>query len=126
MRGRTHLCGSINRKKSIMVKGIKNRVVLVGRVGQTPEIKVFDSGKKMARFSLAINDVYYDEKGERVEQTQWHRIVAWGTLADRIERFAMKGKEMLVDGALSSRSYDDQDGNKRYVTEVLLREILVL
>lgn len=108
------------------MKQIKNRIVLIGRAGQAPEIKSFDSGRKRAQFSLAVSEVYYDEKGDKVECTQWHRVAAWGKVADFMEKFVHKGLELAVDGKLSTRNYEDSDGNKRYTTEVLVSEILLL
>lgn len=108
------------------MKQIKNRVVLIGRVGQTPEIKSFGSGRRRAQFSLAVSEVYYDDKGEKVENTQWHRIAAWGKTVSFIEKFVNKGIELAVDGKLSNRSYEDSQGNKRYITEVMVSEILLL
>lgn len=105
---------------------IRNRIVLIGRVGHEPEIKCFDSGKKRAQFSLAVTESYYDDKGDRVENTQWHRIAAWGKTADFMEKFVHKGLELAVDGKLSNRNYEDSDGNKRYITEVLASEVLLI
>lgn len=105
---------------------MKNHVQLIGHVGKDPEIKTFESGKKLASFSLATNESYYNDKGDKVEQTEWHNLVAWGKTADIIEKLVVKGKEMLIQGKLTTRSYDDKDGNKRYVTEVVVNEILLL
>lgn len=105
---------------------MKNHVQLIGHVGKDPEIKTFESGKKLASFSLATNESYYNDKGDKVEQTEWHNLVAWGKTADIIEKLVVKGKEMLIQGKLTTRSYDDKDGNKRYITEVVVSEILLL
>jgi single-strand DNA-binding protein len=105
---------------------MRNHVQLIGHVGKDPEIKSFESGKKLASFSLATNESYYNEKGDKVEQTEWHNLVAWGKTADIIEKLVVKGKEMLIQGKLTTRSYDDKEGNKRYVTEVVVSEILLL
>lgn len=105
---------------------LRNRVQLIGRVGSDPEVKSFDGGKKVANVNIATSDFYKNEKGERVEQTEWHRIVAWGKTADVIEQFVSKGKEIAVDGKLTHRSYDDKDGTKRFVTEVLVTEIQLI
>ena len=91
-----------------------------------PEIKTFDGGKKLANFTLATNESYRNDKGEKVEETQWHRLVAWGKTADIIEKYVTKGKEIAVEGKLSHRSYDDKNGEKRYITEVVVTEILLL
>lgn len=105
---------------------LRNRVQLIGRVGNDPEVKTFDGGKKVANLNIATNDYYKNEKGERTEQTEWHRVVAWGKTADIIEQFVSKGKEIAVEGKLTHRSYDDKDGTKRFVSEVLISEIQLL
>ena len=105
---------------------IKNHVQLIGNVGQEPTITNFENGKKVARFSLATNEYYKNDKGEKVQNTEWHTIVAWGKTAEIIEKYAGKGKEIGVTGKLKSRSYEDNEGVKRYVTEVEANEILLL
>ena len=105
---------------------IKNHVQLIGNVGQEPTITNLESGKKVARFSLATNENYKDSKGERQTDTNWHTVVAWGKTADIIEKYAEKGKEIAVVGKLKTRSYTTNDGNQRYVTEVVADEILLL
>lgn len=105
---------------------MKNSVQLIGHVGQEPEIKNLEGGKKLANISIATNEVYYRENGDKVEQTQWHRVIAWGKTADIIEKFVVKGKEIGIEGKLTHRSYDDKDGIKRYVTEVIANEILLI
>lgn len=105
---------------------MKNSVQLIGHVGQEPEIKTLEGGKKLANITLATNDVYYKDNGDKVEKTEWHRITAWGKTAEVIERFVTKGKEIAIEGKLSHRSYDDKDGNKRYITEVIANEILLI
>jgi single-strand DNA-binding protein len=105
---------------------MKNRVQLIGHVGQEPEIKNLEEGKKLANISLATNEVYYRENGDKVEQTQWHRVTAWGKTAEIIERFVTKGKEIAIEGKLIHRSYEDKNGEKRFITEVVANEILLL
>ncbi|WP_338646637.1 single-stranded DNA-binding protein [Flavobacterium sp. KS-LB2] len=105
---------------------MKNRVQLIGRVGQDPEVKTLDGGKKLATVSIATNDVYYKENGDKVEQTEWHRVTAWGKTADIIEKYVIKGKEIGIEGKLTHRSYDDKNGEKRYVTEIVANEVLLL
>jgi single-strand DNA-binding protein len=104
---------------------MKNRVQLSGHVGQDPEVKTVNN-KKVATLTIATNDFYFNEKGDKVEQTEWHRITAWGKTAEIIEKYVTKGKEIAVEGKLTHRSYDDKDGNKRYVTEILVLELLLL
>jgi single-strand DNA-binding protein len=105
---------------------MQNKVQLIGHVGQEPEIKSLEGGKKLANLSLATNEVYYRDNGDKVEKTEWHRITAWGKTAEIIEKYVSKGKEIGIEGKLTHRSYDDKDGNKRYVTEVVASEILLL
>ncbi|MCM4173450.1 single-stranded DNA-binding protein [Arenibacter sp. TNZ] len=105
---------------------LKNHVQLIGNVGQEPTITNLESGKKVARFSLATNEYYKDAKGEKQTDTNWHTVVAWGKTAEIIEKFVSKGKELGVTGKLKTRTYTTDDGNERYVTEVEANEILLL
>ena len=105
---------------------LRNKVQLIGNLGNDPEIITLDSGKKLAKFSIATNDTYKNQKGERVTDTQWHNVVAWGKTAEIIESYVTKGKEVAVEGKLAHRSYDDKEGNKRYITEVVCNELLLL
>jgi single-strand DNA-binding protein len=108
------------------MNAMKNRVQLIGHVGQEPEVKTFDGGKKVANITIATNDYYTNDKGEKVENTEWHKVVAWGKTAEIIEKYVTKGKEIAIDGKLTHRSYDDKDGTKRYVTEVVINDLLLL
>ncbi|MES2575519.1 MAG: single-stranded DNA-binding protein [Bacteroidota bacterium] len=108
------------------MNAMKNTVQLIGHVGQEPEIKTLDGGKKVANITLATNEVYYKENGDKVEQTEWHKVVAWGKTAEIIEKYVVKGKEIGIEGKLTHRSYDDKNGEKRYITEVVANEILLL
>ena len=108
------------------MNAIKNKVQLIGHVGQEPEIKTFDGGKKVANITIATNESYTNSKGEKVENTEWHRITAWGKVADIIDKYVIKGKEIAIEGKLTHRSYDDKDGNKRYITEIVASELLLL
>ena len=105
---------------------LRNKVQLIGNLGNDPEIITMDSGKKLAKFSIATNDIYKNAQGEKVTDTQWHNVVAWGKTADIIEEYVTKGKEVAIEGKLTSRSYDDKEGNKRYITEVVCYELLML
>ncbi|HPF12593.1 MAG TPA: single-stranded DNA-binding protein [Flavobacteriaceae bacterium] len=105
---------------------LRNKVQLIGNVGQEPTITTLDSGKKVARISLATNENYKNSKGEKQTDTNWHTVIAWGKTADIIEKYVSKGKEVAIEGKLTSRSYEDKEGNKRYVTEVVANEILLL
>jgi single-strand DNA-binding protein len=108
------------------MNAMKNRVQLIGHVGQEPEVKTLDGGKKVANITIATNDYYINDKGEKIENTEWHRVTAWGKTAEIIEKYVTKGKEVAIDGKLTHRSYDDKDGTKRYVTEVVVNDILLL
>jgi len=105
---------------------LKNKVQLIGNLGQEPEVLTLDSGKKLAKFSIATNDYYYNKQGEKIKDTQWHNVVAWGKTADIIEKYIVKGQEVAVEGKLTSRSYEDNEGNKRFITEVVCTELLML
>ena len=105
---------------------LRNKVQLIGNVGNEPEITNLESGKKVAKFSIATNESYKDSKGEKVTNTQWHNIVAWGKIAEIVEKYVSKGKEVALEGKLTSRSYETKEGEKRYVTEVVIDEILLL
>ena len=108
------------------MSNLRNKVQLIGNVGQEPSTTNLDNGKKVARLSLATNENYKNSKGEKIQSTDWHTIVAWGKTAEIIENYVSKGKEIAVEGKLTSRSYEDKEGVKRYVTEVLASEILLL
>ena len=105
---------------------LKNKVQLIGHLGQQPDVRTTETGKKWARFSVATNEVYRNAKGEKVTETQWHNLVAWGKLAEIAEKFLNKGTEVAIEGKLINRSYSDKDGNKKYITEVQVNEVLLL
>ena len=108
------------------MNSLRNKVQLIGNLGNDPEIINLESGKKLAKFSIATNETYKNAHGEKVTDTQWHSVVAWNKTADIIEQYVTKGKEVAVEGKLTSRSYEDADGVKRYVTEVVCNELLML
>ncbi|WP_295335415.1 single-stranded DNA-binding protein [Flavobacterium sp.] len=108
------------------MNAMRNKVQLIGHVGQDPEVKDLEGGKKVANLTLATNDYYTNDKGEKVENTEWHKVSAWGKTAEIIEKYVVKGKEIAVEGKLTHRSYEDKDGTKRYVTEVVANDILLL
>jgi single-strand DNA-binding protein len=108
------------------MNAMKNKVQLIGHVGQEPEVKTFGEGKKVANITLATNDYYTNAKGEKVEDTQWHKVKAWGKVADIIEKYVTKGKEICIEGKLTYSDYLDKDGVKRYVTEIVANDILLL
>ncbi len=115
----------VNRNKLNLnaMNTLRNRVQLIGNVGQDPEIKNLEGGRKLANISLATNDSYTNDKGEKITDTQWHRLTAWGNTAELIEKFVTKGKEIAITGKLSYKSYDDKNGEKRYQTEITISEI---
>ncbi|HVV54721.1 MAG TPA: single-stranded DNA-binding protein [Mucilaginibacter sp.] len=103
---------------------LKNSVRLVGNLGMDPEVKSFENNRKLAKLSLATNETYKNDKGDRVTDTQWHNLVLWGNQASLAEDLLKKGDEIAIEGKLASRSYVDKDGNKKYVTEVVVNEFL--
>ena len=105
---------------------LKNKVQLIGNLGNAPEIKTTEGGKKLARFSMATNESYRNTKGEKITDTQWHTLVAWGKVADIAEKFLVKGSEVAIEGKLINRNYTDKEGNKKYITEVQVAEVLLL
>jgi single-strand DNA-binding protein len=112
--------------KIYFMYALKNKVQLIGNLGNNPEIRTTDAGKKMARFSVATNETYRTAKGEKVTETQWHNLIAWGKVADIAEQYLCKGSEVAIEGKLVNRNYTDKDGNKRYVTEIQVNEVLML
>ena len=105
---------------------LRNKVQLIGNLGNDPEIVNLESGRKLAKFSIATNDVYRNANGEKMVDTQWHNVVAWGKTADIVEQYVGKGKEVAVEGKLTTRSYETKEGEKRYVTEIVCNELLML
>ena len=105
---------------------LRNKVQLIGNLGNAPEIITLESGKKLAKFSIATNDHYKNAQGEKITDTQWHNLVAWNKTAEIVEKYLEKGKEVAIEGKLTSRSYDDKDGTKRYITEIVVNELLLL
>jgi len=111
--------------RSIM-NNLRNKVQLIGRVGNTPEVILLESGKKLVKFAMATNDSYKNEKGDKVEDTQWHNLIVWSKLVDVVEQYVNKGDEIAIEGKLTNRSYDDKEGNKRYVSEIVVKELMML
>lgn len=105
---------------------LKNKVQLIGNLGNAPEVKTTESGKKLARFSVATNESYRNANGEKVTETTWHNLVAWGKVAEIAEKYLSKGSEIAIEGKLINRNYSDKDGNKKYITEVQVNELLLL
>jgi single-strand DNA-binding protein len=105
---------------------LRNKVQLIGNLGNKPEIINLESGKKLAKFSIATNENYKNAQGEKITETNWHNCVAWNKTAEIIEKYVEKGKEIAIEGKLTTRSYDDKDGTKKYITEVVVSELLLL
>ncbi|NCT09862.1 MAG: single-stranded DNA-binding protein [Flavobacteriia bacterium] len=105
---------------------LRNKVQLIGNLGSNPEIITLDGGKKLARFSIATNESYKNAQGEKVTDTQWHNVVAWNKTAEIVEKYLEKGNEIAIEGKLTSRSYDTKEGEKKYITEVVINELLML
>lgn len=105
---------------------LRNSVQLLGRVGQDPELRTFEKGSTLLTFSLATNDYYKNKDGEKVQETQWHNIKAWGKTAEFLHQFVSKGSEILVQGKLMYRSYEDKGGEKKYISEIQVSEFLQL
>ena len=108
------------------MNALKNRVQLIGNLGNDPEIVNLEGGGKLAKFSVATSDSYKNAQGEKVEETQWHNIVAWGKTAEIVENYLTKGKQVAVEGKLVHRSYETKEGEKRYITEIKCNELLML
>jgi len=108
------------------MSALRNKVQLIGNLGADPEVIDFDNGSKLAKFSMATNEVYRDGEGEKKTDTQWHQVIAWGRLAELVEDYLVKGKEVAVEGKLMTRSYQTDAGEKRYFTEIRCEELLLL
>ncbi len=108
------------------MNNLKNSVRLIGFLGNDPEVKLLENNKKLARISIAINESYQNDKGQKVESTQWHNIVLWNKQAELAEKYMQKGSEVAIEGKLSNRNYVDKDGTKKYVTEVIANEVLLI
>ena len=108
------------------MSGSINKVILIGRLGKDPEMRFTPSGKAVTNFTMATNEVWSDQNGEKQERTEWHRIVTWGKLAENCAKLLSKGKQVYVEGRLQTRQWDDKDGNKRYTTEIVANQMQIL
>lgn len=113
-----------NYLKLTVMKSLRNSVQLIGRLGKDPEVKNFNDRKK-AFFTMATSDSYKNQKGEKVEDTQWHNVVIWGSLADIAEKYLKKGNEVAVEGKLIHRVYES-NGEKRFVTEINVNDLVLI
>ncbi len=105
---------------------LRNKVQLIGNLGAEPEIKMFDSGKKKVRLTLATSENYKSTSGEKVADTQWHNLILWGKQADVAEKYLHKGSELAIEGRITYRSYEDKTGEKKFITEILVNELVML
>lgn len=105
---------------------LKNKVQLIGHVGQKPQVRTFEGDKKVVRFSVATNETYRNAEGVKISDTQWHNLVAFGKVAEIAEKYLDKGTEVALEGKLVNRNYTDKQGVKKYVTEVQVSELLLL
>ncbi len=108
------------------MKNLNNAVQLIGHLGKTPDFTLLESGKKLARVSLATSESYFDNKGEKINAITWHKLVAWDHKADYLNNHLDKGNKVMVQGRISTRSYEDKQGVVRYITEVIITDILKL
>jgi single-strand DNA-binding protein len=115
-----------NNLKFTAMYALKNKVQLIGNLGNAPEVKTLEGGKKVARFSMATNESWRDRAGRKETETTWHNIVAWGKVAEIAEKYLTKGKEVAIEGKLVNRTYNDKEGNKRYITEIVVNELLLI
>jgi single-strand DNA-binding protein len=108
------------------MNSLKNRVTLIGNLGQDPEIKTTETGKKVTHFTLATNDGFKNSDGQKISETTWHNIVAWNGLADIAGKYLKKGKEVVVEGRIVYRTYEDKKGLTKNITEIVLNDLILL
>lgn len=108
------------------MNALRNSVRLIGHLGDDPKVRKLDSGKTVANFSIATNEIYRDSNGEKQSETTWHRLVAWGKQAEIAENYLKKGSEIALEGKLTNRSYEDKNGDKQYITEIIVNSLLML
>jgi single-strand DNA-binding protein len=108
------------------MNNLRNKVQLIGNVGQTPEIISFDNGNKLAKITVATNERFKNAKGEQQTNTMWHNLIAWGKTADIIESYLKKGQEVAIEGKLVHETYDAKDGSKRYATKIQISDLVML
>ncbi|MFV0265577.1 MAG: single-stranded DNA-binding protein [Draconibacterium sp.] len=108
------------------MNALKNSVRLLGHLGDDPKVRKLGSGKTVANFSIATNEIYRDNNGEKKSETTWHRLVAWGKQAEIAEKYLKKGSEISIEGKLTNRTYDDKNGEKQYITEIVINQMLML
>ncbi|MSO30587.1 MAG: single-stranded DNA-binding protein [Acidobacteria bacterium] len=106
--------------------GSINKVILVGNLGKDAELRATSGGTSVATFNLATTEVWNDKQGQKQEKTEWHKIVLWGKQAESLHKYLIKGKQIAVEGSLQTRSWDDKDGNKKYMTEIKAQHVTLL
>ena len=125
---RVYVC-SKNSKSNLnqqIMNALRNRVQLIGNLGQNPELKTLENGKKVTRFTLATSEEYKNAEGQKIKETTWHNIVAWNKLADITEKYLKKGRQVAVDGRIAYRTYEDKKGVTKNITEIILNDLLFL
>lgn len=108
------------------MKNLRNTVQLIGNLGANPEVKNLESGKTLAKLSIATTDKYTNQNGEKIQDTTWHNCIAWGKTAEIAEKYLKKGDEVVLEGKLTNRSYEDKEGVKKYITEIILNQIVMV
>ncbi|WP_167608857.1 single-stranded DNA-binding protein [Maribellus sediminis] len=108
------------------MNALRNSVRLLGHLGDDPKVRKLDSGKTVAHFTIATNEIYRDSRGEKQSETTWHRLVAWGKQAEIAEKYLKKGSEVSIEGKLTNRSWEDKNGEKQYMTEIVVNSMLLL
>ncbi len=108
------------------MNALRNKVQLIGRLGQDPEIRTLESGKKVAHFNIATNESYRNSEGTKIDETTWHSIVAWNSLAELVSRYLSKGKEVCIEGRINYRTYSDKNGMQKNVTEIVATDLVML
>lgn len=103
-----------------------NKVIIVGNLGKDPEVRFTPGGKAVAKLAVATSEKWTDNDGNKQERTEWHNVVVWGKQAESCGQYLSKGRQVYVEGSIKSRQYDDKDGNKRYITEVVARDVRFL
>lgn len=116
----------LNYRILILIKMSVNKVILVGNVGKDPEVRYVDTNVPVARFPFATSETYRSRDGERITTTEWHNVVLWRGLAEVAEKYVKKGSQLFIEGKIRTRSYDDRDGNKRYITEIITDNMQML
>lgn len=108
------------------MNNMRNRIQLIGHLGKDPEVKIFESGKSLARLTIATSESYKNQKGELVKNTTWHNVIAWNKTAEMMKKYLKKGNEVLLQGKLSHRSWEDQNGETKYITEIIVNEFMLI